>query len=173
MSDDLQEFEPWLPTGIDGFDVSWLADADVITPTPIEPNAPMDRVEHSLRTGRHVRILSYAYNKNCLDANATAVRERSQRYEAVYSDDAIRSLYDNPEWRDQLETILDADTTAISVYNGKIPCSVEIVDEVVQLILRDEHGVIRAVIEPESRPLREWANSLFERYLDDAKSVSC
>jgi predicted transcriptional regulator len=101
VSDDLQEFEPWLPTNIDGFDVSWLADAEIITPTPTEPNAPMDQVEHSLLTGQHVRVLSYAYNKNCLDANVTAVRERGQRYEGVYSDDAIQSLYDNPEWRDQ------------------------------------------------------------------------
>ena len=173
VSDDLQEFEPWLPTDIDGFDVSWLADAEVITPTPIEPNAPIDRVEHSLRTGQHVRILSYAYNKYCLDANVTAVRERGQRYEAVYTDDAIQSLSDNPEWRAQLETILDVDTTAITVYDGDIPCSVEVIDEVVQLILRDEHDVIRAVVESESSPLREWANSLFEQYLDDAKPVSC
>ena len=173
VSDDLQEFEPWLPTGIDGFDVSWLADAEVITPTAIEPNAPMDRVEHLLRTGQHVCILSYAYNKNCLDANVTAIQEGGQRYEAVYTEDAIQSLYDNSEWRDQLETILDADTTAISVYNGEIPCSVTIVDELVQLILRDEHGVIRAMVESRSSPLRKWANSLFERYLNDAKSVSC
>ena len=172
VSDELQELEPWLPTGIDGFDVSWLVDAEVITPTQIEPNAPMDRIGHSLRTGQHVRILSYTYNKNCLDANVTAIREGGQRYEAVYSDDAIQSLHGNSEWRDQFETILDADTTAISVYNGEIPCSVTIVDEVVQLVLRDEHGIIRAMVESKSRPLRKWANSLFEQYLDDAKSVS-
>lgn len=172
VSDELQEFEPWLPTDIDGFDVSWLADAEVITPTQIEPNTPMDQVEHSLRTGQHVRILSYAYNKTCLDANVTAVRERGQRYEAVYSDEAIQSLSDNPQWGDQLETVLEFDTTAISAYNGEIPCSVTIVDQVVQFVLRDEHGVIRAMIESKSRPLHKWANSLFEQYLDDAKSVS-
>lgn len=172
VSNDLQEFTPWLPTHVDGFNVRWLADAEVITPTPTEPNAPMDRIEHELRTGQDVRVLSYAYNRNCLDANVTAVQERGQRYEGVYTDDAIQPLCEDSEWRSQLETILKADTVTISVYEGEVPCSVEVVDEEVHLILRDDSGIVRAVVASESTPLREWANSLFERYLEDAEPVS-
>lgn len=56
---------PWLPTDLDGFDVQWLADAKVITPTETEPNAPMDRVQNFLLDAQHIRVLSYAYNKDC------------------------------------------------------------------------------------------------------------
>lgn len=80
-------------------------------------------------------------------------------------------MRENPQWRDKLETMLAADTAAISVYEGEVPCSVEIADEVVHLILRDDQGVVRAVIESESIPLRNWAVSLFERYLANAKSI--
>jgi predicted transcriptional regulator len=170
-SDKLEAFEPWLPTDIERFDVRWLADAEVITPTETEPNAPMDRVQSVLRAAQHIRVLSYAYNKNCLDASVTAVRERGQQYEGVYSTGAIQSLREKSKWHDQLETMLEADTTAISVYEGEVPCSVEIADEVVHLILRDDQGVVRAVIESESIPLRNWAVSLFERYLADAESI--
>jgi predicted transcriptional regulator len=171
-SAELQAFEPWLPTDVDGFDVRWLAGADIVTPTATEPNAPMDRVEHALHTGDSVRVLSYAYNKNCLEANVTAVRERGQQYEGVYSDGAIQSLRETPEWRAQLETILDADTTTISVYHGEIPCSLDIVDESVHLLLRDEYDVLRAVVESESAPLQQWAHSQFEQYRTDSELVS-
>ncbi|WP_232701464.1 helix-turn-helix transcriptional regulator [Halobacterium wangiae] len=171
VGEDLREVAPLLPTTVDGFDVRWLADAEVVTPTQTEPNAPMDRVENELQTGRDVRVLSYAYNRNCLDANVAAVQERGQRYEGVYTDDAIRSLYEEPEWRDQLESILDADTVTISVYDGAVPCSVEVVDGEVHLILRDDQGVVRAVVASGSTPLREWAESLFEQYLEDAEPV--
>lgn len=170
-SDKLGVFEQWLPTDNEGFNARWLADAEVITPTETEPNAPMDRVQSVLRAAQHIRVLSYAYNKNCLDVSVTAVQEYGQQYEGVYSTGAIQSLRENPKWRDKLETMLEADTAAISVYEGEVPCSIEIADEVVHLILRDDQGVVHAVIESESIPLRNWVVSLFERYLADAESI--
>ncbi|MDG5775386.1 hypothetical protein VB773_10920 [Haloarculaceae archaeon H-GB2-1] len=171
VSSELADVASWLPTDVDGFDVSWLAEAEVITPTPTEPNAPMERLEQTLRAGSRVRVLSYAYNKDCLDANVAAVEDRGQRYSGIYPHPAVSTLRDNSEWRDQLESLLDSERVTVSVYDGEIPCSVGIVDDEVQLTIRDDDGIVRAVLVADSEPLLRWAESLYETYLRDSAPI--
>ncbi|WP_276248682.1 winged helix-turn-helix domain-containing protein [Haladaptatus sp. YSMS36] len=172
VGEELSEFAPWLPTQVEGFDVSWLEAASSITPTPTEPHAPMDRVEAALRAGQRVRVLSYAYNRHCLDANVTAVHDRDQRYEGVYTDAAITSLCDVSARAQKFETLLENDRATVRVFDGEIPCSIDVIDETVHVIVRDDSGIVRAVVESTSQPLREWAIDLFERYRRDSTPLS-
>lgn len=160
----LRDVVDYLPAEAMGFDLKRLADATITTPSQTRPNAPLSRLLELLEDTTDVQTVSHAFNEQTL----TVVQERTatgaQTFNGVFSQRAIEALAADTALRDRLETLLETDNASIRVRNGDVPLAVMILDDVVYLLLRDEHGVLRASIDTDDAAVRAWAQETIDDY---------
>ncbi len=159
----LREVVEYLPAEELTFDLRHLADATVTLPTGTRPDAPVGRLLELERDADQVRAFSHAFNERSLSLIAQRVRNDELAFEGVFSRDAIDALVADPDLRDRLTTLLDADGAAVRVRRA-VPLAVTVVGETVHLLVRDESGVLRASVETDDPTVRSWATDAFEEY---------
>ncbi|SDR02769.1 helix-turn-helix transcriptional regulator [Natronobacterium texcoconense] len=168
----LRDVVDYLPTRGLAFDLRHLADATITKPSQTRPNAPVQRLLALLEDADEVRAFSHAFNEQTLQV----VRERTTAgevtFRGVFSRYAIEALTDDSALRRQLRDLLAADETAVRVGRDDVPLAVMIVDDVVYLLVRDDHGVLRASIEIDDPTVRSWANDRFDEYWEDSESLT-
>jgi len=167
---ELRDIVEYLPTDAMDFDFRELADATIITPTQTRPNAPLQRLLALLSDGDNVMTFSHAFNDQSL--SVAADRLGNQEFQAVLSTGAIEALTAEEGLRANLRRIVDADTASVRVYDGEIPLAVTIVDDVVNILARDDRGVLQASVDTPNPAVREWATERFERYRDQSTLLS-
>lgn len=164
----LRDVVDYLPTRDLEFDLRRLADATITVPSQTRPNAPLQRLLALLEDADEVRAFSHAFNEQSL----TIVQERATAgettFEGVFSRRAIDALADDSALRRQLRDLLEADGTAVRIRDGDVPLAVMIVDDVVYLLVRDEHGILRASIDVSDPAVRTWATERFDDYWEHA-----
>lgn len=167
----LRELVQYLPTDAMDFDLARLANATITVPSQTKPDAPVQRVLDLLRGADNVRVFSHAFNEQSL----TVVEERTtggyQRFEGVFSGNAIDALADDSALRRRLESLLDAECTELRIQTAEIPLAVTIADDVVHLLVRDENGVLRASVDTDDSAVRSWADDIFEEYWQRASPL--
>lgn len=163
----LREVVEYLPAEALTFDLRHLADATVTLPTGTRPDAPVGRLLELERDADQVQAFSHAFNERSLSLIAQRVHDDELAFEGVFSRDAIDALVADPDLRDRLTTLLDADDTAVRVHRA-VPLAVTVVGETVHLLVRDESGVLRASIETDDSTVRSWATNAFEEYWECA-----
>lgn len=163
----LRDIVEFLPTEEFGFDIRRLADATITVPTQTRPNAPLQRLLSLLQDATEVRAFSHAFNEQ----NLTTVQERTsadeQTFEGVFSRNAIDALAADPSLREQLLDLLATDRAAVRVRDD-VPVAAMLIDDIVYLLVRDGHGVLRASIDIDDAEVRSWARDTFESYWESA-----
>lgn len=159
---ELRDVVAYLPTEALGFEFGHLAGATVVTPTETRPNAPLQRLLALLRRADSVTAFSHALNDQSL--GVVADRLGRQEFEAVLTPGAVESLSADRTLRERLGIVLEADSAGIRVYDGEIPLAVTIGDEVVNILVRDDRGVVQAAVETDAPAVREWAERRYEHY---------
>lgn len=158
----LREVAPHLPTSAFDFGLDRFAGAAVTTPTPTRPDAPVRRMTELLSRTDHVRVLSYALNESKLDLMAERVGG-GLTVEGVFARDAIDAVAADPRLGAELRELLDHADAAIRVHDGDVPVALEITDDRVHLLCRDD-GIVRAAVDTDDPTVREWAAATHERY---------
>ena len=167
---ELRDVVAYLPTEELGFDFCHLADATVVTPTETRPNAPLQRLLALVREADSVTAFSHALNDQSLGAVADRLGE--QEFEAVLTRAAVDSLLADDVLRRRLRTVLDSDSAGIRVYDDGIPLAVTIGDDLVNILVRDDRGVVQAAVETENPAVREWAERRYEHYRVHSEPLS-
>jgi len=169
---DLRPVVRWLPAESITFDLEHLTTATITTPSRTRPNAPVQRALELLRDAGTVRIVSYAFNEGSLDVISERTKAGDQRFEGVFSSDAIDAIADDSQLRRRLRELLTAESATVRIVDEPIPVAATIADSVVHLFLRDDTGVLQASIDVDEPEVRSWADGLFERYWDAAEPLT-
>ncbi len=164
----LRELIEWLPTAELTFDLRHLQTATVTVPTQTRPSAPVGRVIDLMRRSDRVRVLSYAFNERTLEAVADWVADGGT-FEGVFSASAIDPVADDAVLARRLQTLVDAETATIRIYDGSVPVAVTITDDGVSLLLRDDRGRLQAALDTENSAVRSWAEETYERYWNESR----
>lgn len=159
---ELRDVVAYLPTDELGFDFSHLAEATVVTPSETRPNAPLQRLLTLLRGANSVTAFSHALNDQSLRAIVDRLGE--QECEAVLTRGAVDALTADDRLRDRLRTVLESESASVRVYDDEIPLAVTIGDDVVNVLVRDDRGVVQAAVETSNPAVREWAERRYEHY---------
>jgi len=159
---ELRDVVAYLPTDALDFDLRKLADANVVTPTETRPNAPIQRLLTLVREAESVTAFSHALNDQIL--GVVTDRLDDQEFEAVLTRDAVDSLTEDERLRTRLRTVLDSASAGVRVADEEIPLAVTIADDVVNILVRDDRGVVQASLDTADPAVREWAERRYEHY---------
>ncbi|GGN90531.1 MULTISPECIES: helix-turn-helix transcriptional regulator [Haloarcula] len=167
---DLRDIVDYLPTDAMDFDLRHLADATITTPSQTRPNAPLQRLLSLMRDADDVTAFSHAFNDQSL--SVAADRAGSQQFRAILSQSAVDALTGDETLRARLRSLVETETASIGVYDGEIPLAVTIVDDVVNLLVRDERGVLQAAVDTDHPTVHSWAEARFEDYREQSAPLT-
>jgi len=159
---ELRDVVAYLPTEAMEFDLRHLADATIVSPTETRPNAPLQRLLELMRGAESVTAFSHALN----DQSLAVVGDNlgGQEFEAVLTRDAVDSLTADDGLRERLRRVVAAPSAGIRVADDHIPVAVTIADDAVNLLVRDDRGVVQASVDTTDPAVREWAERRYEHY---------
>ncbi|MCQ4333885.1 ArsR family transcriptional regulator [Natronomonas sp. F2-12] len=160
----LREVAGLLPADRFDFGLERLSDAEITTPTRADPGGPLNRALELARGAETHRIVSYVLNHEMLETVDEATAAEDQSFECVVTAetvDLLGSEYD--AWR-RLRSLAGAEAASVWVTDREIPFAVGVADDTVYLFLRDESGLLRALVESEDPAVRSWALGAVERY---------
>ena len=164
----LRDVVGYLPEAELDFDLRALADATVAVPTPTHPSAPLQRVIDAMERAGTLRAFSHALNEQSLSTALAQVQSGDLVFKTVLSESAIEALAaENALWS-RLRDLAAEDGAEIRVRRDDISLAVTVADETVSILVRDEHGVLRASLHTDADAVRAWADDRFERYWEAA-----
>ncbi|MFO8114764.1 MAG: ArsR family transcriptional regulator [Halorubrum sp.] len=164
----LRPLVAFLPTEEFGFDLRHLADATVTVPTRTRPSAPLRHVRDAIEGADTLRAFSHTLNEQTLSTVHDQVTAGGYAFEAVLSRSALDALAADAHLWSQIRALSRHSNATIRVARGEIPVAALVADETVYLLVRDDHGVLRASLSTGSTPVREWATDRFDRYWERA-----
>jgi predicted transcriptional regulator len=160
----LRDVVDLLPMARFDFGLERLADARITTPTQADPGRPLNRAIELAAEAETHRIVSYVLNHEMLETVDQATTDGRQSFEgAVTADtiDVLRSEYDS--WR-RLRSLAGSEAASLRLTDREVPFAVGIADGTVYLFLRDEDGLLRALLESADPAVRSWAVDTVEQY---------
>lgn len=166
----LRELVEWLPTEELGFDLRRLQGATVTVPTQTRPGAPVGRVIDLIDAANQVTVLSHAFNDRTLDAVADWVAAGGH-FEGVFSASAITPVTDDDALAGLLGQLVDAENATVRIYDGPVPLAVTLTDDVVSLLVRDDHGRLQAAVDTDDSEVHEWAQDTYSRYREQSRPL--
>lgn len=167
---ELREVVTYLPTDAMGFDVRCLADATIVTPTQTRPNAPLQRLLTLMADADSVTAFSHAFNDQSL--SVVADRAGDLEFQAVLTRGAVDALTGDERLSESLRSVITSESANVNVYDGEIPVAVTIADDVVNILARDDRGVVQASVDTSHEAVREWAQRRFEHYRVQSSPVT-
>lgn len=170
---DVQQLQPFLEyvdTDELDIEVSRLGDADLYTPRAGDPYAMINRHVDRLDEANEVRSLLPFTGLHATEAAHERIVDHGVRGELVVVPAIVDTYRTQPEYRDLFEDLADLDRFEISEYDGRLPFSITLVDETVQLIAA-EGNEPRAMLESDDPALHRRAESMFEEYKRQATPI--
>ncbi|WP_247002406.1 helix-turn-helix transcriptional regulator [Halosolutus gelatinilyticus] len=167
----LREVWQWLPQEMEGFAVEYFEDAVVAYPGPNYPYEPIDRVTHLLESTESIRGLGTTiYKSGNLEVFCRRVLD-GMEMEYIYSPRILRAIV---HWDPERTTrALECDNCTIFLHDD-LPddnrCGLNIMDDCIGICGHDPGSAqLEAVIDTASPEAREWAETVYEQYRDEAR----
>lgn len=169
----LREIWPWLPHEIDGFSIELFTDVVVSQPGPGYPYKPVERLTELITATRTMRGFGMAVLKSGnLEPFFDYVRD-GLTCEYIYPPNVFEQLL---SW--DRETVVETATRTnyTVLLHDDLPlsdrCGICLFDDRVSICCYDtETGTLQSLIDTESDEMRTWAESYYERYRDEARSL--
>lgn len=153
-----------LPMDRFGFGLERLENARIVTPTQADPGKPLNRATELASGAKSHRIVSYVLNHEMLETIDERTADGTQSFQGVVTAetlDVLRSEHDS--WR-RLRSLARSEAASLRLTTREIPFAVGVADETVYLFLRDDEGLLRALVETDDSTVRSWALETVERY---------
>ena len=173
FTDLLDSFEPvpalnevvrWFPEEGFAFDLSCLAGAEVVRPSRSDALAPTNHIANRLRTADRVRLVTYSVLPDVMEVCWRGTVDGTLELESVLDRGALDSFAADPQMIDHARGVFESGRAEVVWYEGDIPFTVFVVDDVVLLCLSGGEGAPRAVIETDDEAVRSWAESTIDAY---------
>lgn len=162
----------WIPTDDLAVELHQFGDATVRRPERRDPAEAVDFFVDLLRDAGRFRALTHLVPIEMKEAiMLDGVRTGRLEAVVVLTDDLVEYLREHSTHRRRWEELLDAGAD-VSRYDGRIPCNLFVLDDVV--ILGDAHpdsGHPYAFLVSENPTVRSASVEMIDRYRDDAEPV--
>lgn len=167
----LRDVLPWLPREMEGFSLDLFADATVSYPGPGYPYQPVERVTRLIEGAGSMRGFGTTVLKSSnLEAACRSILD-GMEFEYVYSPAVLETII---AWNPARVAETAACENCTTLVHDSLPdsewCGLGIYDDRVGICCHDsETGVLQAVVDTDSPEARAWAESVYERYRDEAR----
>lgn len=168
---ELNEVAEWFPRDGFGFDLTHLAGSAVIRSTKSNALAPTAHIAKRIRTADRVRLITYSVLPGVMDECWRGAVEGGLEFESVLDGGALDSFGADSQMLDQAREMVETGRSEVYVYNGDIPSTVFIVDDLVLLCLSGGEGAPLAVVETDDEAVRSWAESTIDDLRDDGERL--
>lgn len=169
----LRDVVPWLPREMEGYTVDLFADATVSYPGPGYPYQPVERVTQLIEGTESMRGFGTTVVKSSnLEAACRAIVE-GMEFEFIYSPDVLETIV---AWNPEKVAEADACENCTTFVHDSLPdsdwCGLGIYDDRVGICCHDlETGMLEAVVDTDSPTALAWAESVYERYRNEARLI--
>jgi predicted transcriptional regulator len=154
------------------FDVRRLANAEVVTPTPTHPLAPVTRADELMREASEVKILAETVTNSTVNSQREAA-EAGQRAEIVLSDDLFGTMTTDDRLAESFRALLRSGPVSAFHYGGDVPLTLGVYDgTTVGYGVVDEEGFPRAVIVSDDPVVVEQMDGLICEYREASTPLS-
>lgn len=167
----LRRFLRWFPAERFDIDVRSFADADITTPTPGDPYAPVNEQISAMESADAFRWLLPTVGPQVIRVTRDCVVERHERHEVVVDPAVAEHLRTTPDYADLAADLLELDHCEIRISDGEIPFYLGLTDDVIQVGAEDDEGIHRAVVETADEEVRQWAERTYERFRQNAERL--
>lgn len=169
----LRDVWSWLPREMAAFDVDLLDDAVVSYPGPGYPYEPVERITQLIdETGQMAGFGTTVFKTGNLEAmhrNLLAGMELEYIYSPPILDTVVAW---NPEKASEALSVPNATILLHEDLPDRDRCGIGIFDDRIGICCHDaETGMLRAVIDTEAPEAREWAESVYRPYREEARPV--
>lgn len=180
FTDLLDRFEPvpalnkvveWFPEKGFEFDLGCLAGAEIVRPSRSDALAPTNHIARRLQNADRVRLITYSVLPDVMEVCWRGTVNGPLELESVLDQGAIDSFAANPQMMDYAQGMFETGQAEVVWYEGDIPSTVFIIDDVVLLCLSGGEGAPHAVIETDDETVREWAESTIDAYRREGERV--
>lgn len=168
----LQKVIQWFPDEEYGFHLSCLANAEITHVSRADASAPLSQHIKQLEAGGAFWSFSCAITRLFLESCWRHVMDETISFDWVFTPEVLEVLKSDETMSMFSREMLEAGRVEFRLYQGDIPYIVLGSDTEVNLRLADEDGSPTALIESEDDTVREWAESTFEDYWEEATPVN-
>lgn len=169
----LRDVWRWLPREMDGFSVDMFADATVSYPGEGYPYEPVERVTRLIEETATMRGFGTTVFKSVNNETVCEAVLDGMEFEYIYSPEVLEATVAwNPE---KVAEATARDNCTLFVHDDlpdKHRCGLGIFDNQMGICCHDaETRQLEAVVDTESAAARNWAESVYERYRTEARSL--
>jgi len=167
----LNEVAEWFPEAGFEFDLGRLVGATVVRPSRSDALAPTTHIADRLRSAERVRLVTYSVLPSVMKACWVGTVEGSLQLESVLDRGALDGIVTDPRLADDVLGMVETGQVEVVWYDGTIPSTVFVVDDVVLLCLSGGDGAPHAVIESDDETVREWAEATIDDYRREGERI--
>jgi predicted transcriptional regulator len=167
----LRDVWHWLPDEFGDLSVDTWSELTITTADPDLPYHPVNRFESLLRETTTVRFLrpEVALMDPCFD---TLYRRLDDGVDVTLIDRPTCHAYFISTYPERCSEMLKRDNFTVLEHDDLPPYGTGLLDDRVAISCYErERGTVNAVIDTDSPAVREWAESLYERYRADARPL--
>ena len=159
----------WLPTDEFDFTLDCFADATITTPRPGDPTAPIRRAATMIREADHIQFLCTAFAPTMYDAIWQRTVHDDQIAIGVMTNELIDAIHAESQTVTVIHEIIASGKAKLYRYDGQCSYDMAIFDEtLVGLLVLDDDGYVRAVIDTENEAVRAWVASTIDAHQREA-----
>lgn len=170
-ADELDEFLRWVPSESFDLDPRTLAGAQITVADRHDPYAAVNKHVEALKTTEEFRGLFGVVGRGGLEVQRQMLLNDEARDELVVSAGAAEVLQSGSSYAPLISELLESGNLRVFIYDGSILYHLGIYDDVVQIGVEDDNGMPRAMIETESKGVREWAEQKYEYYREQSREL--
>jgi predicted transcriptional regulator len=164
LANELAEFFRWMPSEAFDLDPRALADAQVTVANSHDPYAAVNKHVEVLKTTTKFRALLPVVGRDALEVRWRQHQRAEIQDNIVVSTGVADVLESDSSYSSMVNDMLESECLEIHTHEEELPYFIGIYDELLHIGVGDGEGVPRALVETDSREVRDWAERKFEQY---------
>lgn len=161
---ELQPILRWTPDDAFDFDTELLADAEVAVADGADPDRAVTKHLEVLRTAARFRGFIPAIGRHALEVVWRRVTNNDGDFAVVMPRPSLERLEPDSKYAAMFADLVASDRIDIRVFDGEIPYYLGLFEDVVQIGVKDDEGMRRALLETERDEVRRWAEDAYREY---------
>lgn len=159
----------WLPTELLGFDLAFLADAEVLTPRPTDQTGPMRQLADFIATTAQMRVVATGVTYEVVDALCQAGVAGELTLRCVLDDQGLGGIRSHSDLAEAFSEMIEQGNSEVYHYiddDDLIDCN--ILDDVVMFCGHSDDGRPAGILLSEDATVRSWTAYYFETLCDNS-----
>jgi len=161
----------YLPVEAFDFDLTVLANAELVVPDATDPSRHFRRLRDLFADARDVTMIVHAVEPEIVAAHESAAQAGDHHTEGVVTSDLVAAMRADATVRNRIARVVEVGGLALSE-RPSVPFQAARFDDLVAISADDESGVPRGIVLSDAPVVGKWLQSEFERLSADATPLS-